>query len=938
MTDWTRSTYLDLTSYGSYDYTSSTTVVEAYNLDPDDVSEATTQTLRMGFVLPRANEATALLDMNWADRQAELAKLKADDALWKTYGADKAAFDAMADAIEAAGGKIADTDDGYLTSAESRTVWVELDPAAFEALLGQTLMVTEDGRLFWEGALDPQVQNLMGLIVEADFHPAAQVLYDETVELEQGDQSIGNGRSAPTAARPQEIADLYNFPLTSDFAVDSTVALMEPGVGSALPSDATHTFQDLLEEYVNLMGQPGDQITSYTVAPGGQSYTEASGERSLDVGVVAAVNPYGRIGLYASPHIMYATYQLAIFDDVNDPDVMSSSFGDNAQYAPDSPFFTATQEIFIDALLANRTFFVAAGDSGSGAFVLDGTNNIFYSGSSPYVVSVGGTSLSTQGAADEDSSLVDIVVQAGIGDPTTIWNLVRGGMTSMPSSSEDGTYLIETAWNNYVLDGDTIHYLINQTGSGGVDARVEMPGYQTDYGAASTVMIAAGETGRAIPDVSAAGGGNTFYLVPAGDMDSLEPNAGTSAAAPLWAALFQQMTTLFEAQGLPRPGYVNDMLYQAAAISPAVFNDVLLGNNRSSAIPGSDYNSVDTDGNTVTFDATGQGFEAGPDFDLVSGLGTPNAELLAQTLLAIAHNQTSADAPAILDEGTGGWTIGATGTVLTQVSGKAAAEVDLTIGGTMSRIDSAATDEFAWTTRLAQQSLQDDFSAELVALFDGNAQGAVTEMAVTSGDSIGVAVDGEAASSAQGALTHDFGFVDFVNTDEHSGLRMARPVAVADTIGGQDGQSIVVSTRQGGQNDIALQIFRVDDFAGTINGLTPGEDGYAEAAARRAYLTDSGAAWVDGGGFGAHRSTTFDGVDAGDLIGMRIQTEEDVFWGFSAGNATADEDPTTHLWNYGRNTWGFEDQKDGGDRDYNDLVVGFDFAPFTDLSASDMLA
>ena len=32
-----------------------------------------------------------------------------------------------------------------------------------------------------------------------------------------------------------------------------------------------------------------------------------------------------------------------------------------------------------------------------------------------------------------------------------------------------------------------------------------------------------------------------------------------------------------------------------------------------------------------------------------------------------------------------------------------------------------------------------------------------------------------------------------------------------------------------------------------------------------------------------------------------------------------------HLWNYGLNTWGWEDTRNGGDRDFNDLIVQFDF-------------
>ena len=35
--------------------------------------------------------------------------------------------------------------------------------------------------------------------------------------------------------------------------------------------------------------------------------------------------------------------------------------------------------------------------------------------------------------------------------------------------------------------------------------------------------------------------------------------------------------------------------------------------------------------------------------------------------------------------------------------------------------------------------------------------------------------------------------------------------------------------------------------------------------------------------------------------------------------------PVGHLWNYGLNTWGWEDTYGGGDHDYNDLIVGIDF-------------
>jgi hypothetical protein len=54
-------------------------------------------------------------------------------------------------------------------------------------------------------------------------------------------------------------------------------------------------------------------------------------------------------------------------------------------------------------------------------------------------------------------------------------------------------------------------------------------------------------------------------------------------------------------------------------------------------------------------------------------------------------------------------------------------------------------------------------------------------------------------------------------------------------------------------------------------------------------------------------------------------TSGTVYWAFSQANEKVDGRPVGHLWNYGLNTWGWEDTAGGGDRDYNDLVVGLDF-------------
>jgi len=68
-------------------------------------------------------------------------------------------------------------------------------------------------------------------------------------------------------------------------------------------------------------------------------------------------------------------------------------------------------------------------------------------------------------------------------------------------------------------------------------------------------------------------------------------------------------------------------------------------------------------------------------------------------------------------------------------------------------------------------------------------------------------------------------------------------------------------------------------------------------------------------------------VNAGDLVAMQLtnQTTGNTYSAFAQANETVAGQHVGHLWNYGLNTWGWEDLPGGGDKDYNDLIVGIDF-------------
>jgi hypothetical protein len=156
---------------------------------------------------------------------------------------------------------------------------------------------------------------------------------------------------------------------------------------------------------------------------------------------------------------------------------------------------------------------------------------------------------------------------------------------------------------------------------------------------------------------------------------------------------------------------------------------------------------------------------------------------------------------------------------------------------------------------------------------------------------------------------------------------VARAVTVAETVGGANDQTAVVRMRQVGTDSLAVTFYKVDDFSGSIGNLHPGDPGYQAALQARAYTLDSGGTQLNGPGYGQYAQAMLQHVNAGDLIAMQLtdKTTGGVYSAFSQANEVgANGQKVGHLWNYGANTFGWEDTQGGGDRDYNDLVVQID--------------
>jgi subtilase family serine protease len=180
--------------------------------------------------------------------------------------------------------------------------------------------------------------------------------------------------------------------------------------------------------------------------------------------------------------------------------------------------------------------------------------------------------------------------------PAAAPNVVAVGGTSLEPTSTPGIYT-ETGWGS----GSTTFYMGGS--GGGFSAYEPVPSYQTPGNFVSSI---AGNGMRQIPDVSWDADPNT------GEFVSVLPNGwqvsgGTSAATPQWAALIALANQVRANAG--QPALTTAQTLSALYREQADFYDVTSGNN---------------------------GQPAGTGYDLVTGLGTPQANLLVLDLARLS--------------------------------------------------------------------------------------------------------------------------------------------------------------------------------------------------------------------------------------------------------------------------------------------------------------
>lgn len=347
------------------------------------------------------------------------------------------------------------------------------------------------------------------------------------------------GASAQYA--PDRVSQAYAFPAGVD-GTGECVALVELG-GGFRSAD--------LDAYFASLSLPVPSVEAVPVlggknAPGAPNGPD--GEVMLDIEVVGATAPGAKIAVYFSPNTDNGFIQAvdtAVHDTVRKPSVVSISWG-GPEGTWSSSAMTQMEDVFAVAAAAGVTVTVAAGDHGSGDGVGDGLAHVDFPASAPHALACGGTRLELSGTA----------------------------VTS------------ETVWNDGPGGGAT---------GGGVSTVFPLPPYQKGAGVPPSANPG-GQVGRGVPDVCGDADPDTGYMVRV-DGQTITVG-GTSAVAPLWAALVARLN-----HALGRPaGFLQPVLYSPAAAG--ALHDITVGSNGA--------------------------YSAGLGWDACTGLGSPDgAKILA---------------------------------------------------------------------------------------------------------------------------------------------------------------------------------------------------------------------------------------------------------------------------------------------------------------------
>lgn len=451
------------------------------------------------------------------------------------FGLDDAAIGRLRSALQAAGLQVSTVEPERTLLHAQGTV------AAVERLFGISMQdrQTADGTRFHAPSGEPQipaslradVSGVTGLSDRPNVHP----LFHPPVHADV----------RPGGMLPEDVRRAYDLQQLADAGMDGTgqtIAIVS--FDSFLDSDVT--------AWETLTGVHGPPVQHMAIA-GPVQVGSGTNEVNLDIDAIRSIAPQAQLLDFEMNRKggSFATMISAILKDGR-ADIISISWG-HCEAELTAAARTAADAEFQAANAAGVSIYVASGDQGAydcngGTVEGDLTLSVDYPSGSPYVMSVGGTTL-----------------------------FVR----------QDGTYYSEAAWAD-PLRGD---------GTGGGESQIyARPAWQQATG------IDPSTTHRLVPDLAGPADPGTGILIaysPDGTGPPVQASGGgTSQAAPFWAgttALIRQFAdsqgVLPMVNGVKRIGALAQPLYELAASSTTtpIFHDVTLGTNlKDVAGPGFD--------------------------------------------------------------------------------------------------------------------------------------------------------------------------------------------------------------------------------------------------------------------------------------------------------------------------------------------------------------
>ena len=341
----------------------------------------------------------------------------------------------------------------------------------------------------------------------------------------------------PEAVTPQAVGAVSIPNFASIYGASSLPSATTGTIGIITAGKVTQTITDL-KSFASSAGYPVPNVTTTVVGTAGTS-TSGTDEWNMDSqsSLAAAGGSISHMILYNVNGLSDASLSLGYNKAVTDNLARAINVSLGGCESDEGSVETSQDQIFQSAVAQGQMFSVSSGDSGAYECGATAGKAQSYPAVSPYVMAIGGTTLSSSG---------------GTWQGETVWSCTSASSCQQSSSGGAG---------------------------GGPSLTENAPSWQTAAG------VLAGSTKRGVPDISFDASPNSGALVLINGSNA--QIGGTSLAAPLWAGFW---TRIQAAHGntLPFPAQT---LYQGAAANPGWFHDVTSGNQGYAAATGWDYAS-----------------------------------------------------------------------------------------------------------------------------------------------------------------------------------------------------------------------------------------------------------------------------------------------------------------------------------------------------------